>query len=119
MKSEDFFSVVEIDTTATGCCNNGPLGGSPDVAISATHIRILHLVARSRIIGKPPSIDVPFKRNKMVDDPSFDELLAQLESGDQGAATKVFERYAERLVALARGRLKASLRSKVDAEDIV
>jgi RNA polymerase sigma-70 factor, ECF subfamily len=55
----------------------------------------------------------------MADDPSIEELLAQLESGDQGAATKVFERYAERLVALARGRFQARLRSKVDAEDIV
>ncbi len=50
---------------------------------------------------------------------SFDELLAQLKSGDQGAAAEIFERYAARLIALARGRLQTRLRSKVDAEDIV
>ncbi len=55
----------------------------------------------------------------MVGDQHLDQLLAKLASGDQDAATKLFERYVERLVGLARGRLQAGLRAKVDAEDVV
>jgi RNA polymerase sigma factor (sigma-70 family) len=53
-----------------------------------------------------------------VDDPSAN-LLARWRAGDQQAATELFQRYAERLVALAQSRLPAKLAGRVDAEDIV
>lgn len=53
-----------------------------------------------------------------MDDPSAN-LLARWRAGDQQAATELFQRYAERLVALAQSRLPAKLAGRVDAEDIV
>jgi RNA polymerase sigma-70 factor (ECF subfamily) len=55
----------------------------------------------------------------MPADPSFTELMERLRTGDQHAAARVFEEYAGRLVALARARLGAALRSKVDPEDVM
>jgi RNA polymerase sigma-70 factor, ECF subfamily len=50
---------------------------------------------------------------------SFTELAARLRAGDQGAATDVFRRFANRLIALARTELDARTRRKEDPEDIV
>ena len=50
---------------------------------------------------------------------SFDELRPGLEAGDEEAAAEVFRRYAHRLIGLARGRLDAQIRRKVDPEDVV
>src|SRR4051794_17676993 len=50
---------------------------------------------------------------------SFIELAARLRDGDRGAATAVFRRFAGRLIALARARLDARLRRKLDPEDVV
>jgi RNA polymerase sigma factor (sigma-70 family) len=47
------------------------------------------------------------------------DLLALLHGGDEAAAEEVFQRYAQRLTDLARGRLSARLATRVDAEDIV
>lgn len=55
----------------------------------------------------------------MAPSESFDDFLARLRTGDDAAATEVFRRYTDRLVALARSRLETSLRGKVDAEDVV
>ena len=38
----------------------------------------------------------------MPDDASFDDLLVRLRAGDEAAAALVVDRYAHRLVALAR-----------------
>jgi len=46
-------------------------------------------------------------------------LLARWRAGDQQAANELFERYAERLVALARRELSAHLSRRVDPEDVV
>ena len=46
-------------------------------------------------------------------------LLAEVKTGDQQAATDLFQRFANRLVGLARSRLDVDLRRKVDPEDIV
>ena len=54
----------------------------------------------------------------MTDDPSGD-LLARWRKGDQQAATELFQRYADRLIALARSRLPAKVAQRVDAEDVV
>jgi RNA polymerase sigma-70 factor, ECF subfamily len=55
----------------------------------------------------------------MPDNDSFADLMARLRIGEGGAAREVFERYARALVALARERLSAGLRKKVDPEDVV
>jgi RNA polymerase sigma-70 factor (ECF subfamily) len=47
------------------------------------------------------------------------ELMAQWRDGDQDAAAVLFQRYAERLLALARSRLAPCLARHVDPEDVV
>jgi RNA polymerase sigma-70 factor (ECF subfamily) len=54
----------------------------------------------------------------MAEHDSFQQILVGLRSGDQDAATEVFNRYAGRLVGLARKRLDSSVRQKVGPEDI-
>jgi RNA polymerase sigma factor (sigma-70 family) len=52
-------------------------------------------------------------------DPPAEDLLARWRQGDQQAATELFRRYADRLIALARSRLSAQLARRVDPEDAV
>jgi RNA polymerase sigma-70 factor (ECF subfamily) len=51
--------------------------------------------------------------------PSDRSLLRQIRHGDQDAATQLYERYASRLLALARSGLSADLVRRVDGDDIV
>jgi RNA polymerase sigma factor (sigma-70 family) len=46
-------------------------------------------------------------------------LLARWRQGDQQAAAELFRRYADRLIALARGRLSKKVAQRVDPEDVV
>lgn len=55
----------------------------------------------------------------MADDDTFARLMAGLRSGEDAAARAVFERFAGRLVAMARGRFNRLLARKVDPEDVV
>src|SRR6185295_15765908 len=55
----------------------------------------------------------------MPPDPSFDDLMARLRTGDEAAAAEVFHRFTGRLIGLARRRLDHLVRPKVDAEDIL
>src|SRR4051812_28210355 len=55
----------------------------------------------------------------MAADETFSRLMARLRSGEDAAAREVFERFAGRLVALARGRFNRLLARKVDPEDVV
>jgi len=51
---------------------------------------------------------------------SFNELLELVDAGDQNAVgNRIFVRFTNRLISLARTRLNAKLKTKVDAEDIV
>jgi RNA polymerase sigma-70 factor (ECF subfamily) len=50
---------------------------------------------------------------------SFRDLMAKLTAGDDTAATAIFHRYAQRLIALARSRLGEPARHKEDPEDVV
>jgi RNA polymerase sigma-70 factor (ECF subfamily) len=59
------------------------------------------------------------KEAAVPEDESFAELMARLRCGDEEAADRVFRRFAQRLIALARKRLNAKVRQKVDAEDVV
>jgi RNA polymerase sigma-70 factor (ECF subfamily) len=52
-------------------------------------------------------------------DDSFPDLKARLQAKDGSAAREIFERFARRLVALARSRISATLQHKVDAEGAV
>jgi RNA polymerase sigma-70 factor (ECF subfamily) len=45
--------------------------------------------------------------------------LTRLRAGDERAAAQVFERFAERLIGLARSRIDGALRAKVDPEDVL
>src|SRR5215471_3491491 len=47
------------------------------------------------------------------------ELVAQWRAGNQDAARQLFDRYVERLVALARRRIRARLARRVAPEDVV
>jgi RNA polymerase sigma-70 factor (ECF subfamily) len=55
----------------------------------------------------------------MPEDPSFEILLERLRKKEQEAATDLFQRFAQRLIALARTRLKRLPRQKEDPEDVV
>lgn len=50
---------------------------------------------------------------------SFTDLMAQLRAGDDAAAAAVFERFARRLIGLARTHLDSWVRHKEDPEDVV
>jgi len=47
------------------------------------------------------------------------DLVARWQTGDQAAAAQLFQRYAGRLVALARTQLSAKVAHRVDPEDVV
>jgi RNA polymerase sigma factor (sigma-70 family) len=55
----------------------------------------------------------------MTNVPSAELVARYHHSHEETAAEELFRRYAERLTALARGRLSASLAARVDAEDVV
>lgn len=55
----------------------------------------------------------------MPSEPSFDELMARVRAGDDAACSQLFYRFAQRLIGLARTHLDATLRKKVDPEDVV
>jgi RNA polymerase sigma-70 factor, ECF subfamily len=59
------------------------------------------------------------RRAIMPADASFDRLLADLRAGDPSAAARVVERYAHRLVALARKNLERRILAKEDPEDVL
>jgi RNA polymerase sigma-70 factor (ECF subfamily) len=55
-----------------------------------------------------------------MSEPAQDNSLLKLwQAGDQRAAQELFDRYAERLLALARRRISQRLASRVDPEDVV
>lgn len=58
------------------------------------------------------------KMNENAEDRSGD-LVARWRQGDQQAAAKLFHRYAERLIALARSHLSPKMAQRIDPEDVV
>lgn len=52
-------------------------------------------------------------------DRAFAELMDRLRAGDADAAAAIFHRFAQRLCALARGRLDRLVRPKLDPEDVL
>lgn len=55
----------------------------------------------------------------MNDDENSINLLDRWRGGDESAATEIFERYVNRLCALARTRLSNRMKRRVEPEDIV
>jgi RNA polymerase sigma-70 factor (ECF subfamily) len=55
----------------------------------------------------------------MTDERTFEEVMARLRAGDEAAATELFQRFAHRLMALARRRLDPLVRRKADPEDVL
>jgi RNA polymerase sigma factor (sigma-70 family) len=55
----------------------------------------------------------------MSEDSSFDSLMGRLRAGDNEAANEIFHRFANRLIGLARTRLDALTRQKIDPEDVL
>jgi RNA polymerase sigma-70 factor (ECF subfamily) len=55
----------------------------------------------------------------MCDDPSFEDLMVRLRRGDESAAASIFQRFACRLIGLARSHLDGVIRQKVDPADIM
>jgi RNA polymerase sigma-70 factor (ECF subfamily) len=50
---------------------------------------------------------------------SFHDVMARLRTGNDAAAAEVFQRFAHRLIGLARTHLESRLRQKVDPEDVL
>ena len=55
----------------------------------------------------------------MADTDSFCDLMKQLDAGEDAAARQVFNRFARRLVALARRRIDRRIAHRIDPEDVV
>src|SRR5262245_63507372 len=55
----------------------------------------------------------------MKPEADLQSLLERLRAGDEDAAAEVFNRFAHRLIALARKQLQQTIRSKEDPEDVV
>jgi RNA polymerase sigma-70 factor (ECF subfamily) len=55
----------------------------------------------------------------MATEDSFAQMMARLRAGDPTAEAELFERFRQRLIGLARAKLDARLRAKVDPEDVV
>src|SRR5580704_3564570 len=55
----------------------------------------------------------------MTPEDSFAALMVRLQAGDDQAAAAVVHRFTHRLIALARLRLDARLRQKIDPEDVL
>lgn len=51
--------------------------------------------------------------------PSFEDLAARLRAGDTAAVAGIHQRFAQRLIALARTRMDKSLQPKLDPEDVL
>lgn len=51
--------------------------------------------------------------------PDFAGFLQRMADEREGAAAEVFDRYADKLVGYARGRMSSKLRQKIDPEEVV
>jgi len=63
--------------------------------------------------------DEPGLATCLVSDPTDRELLEGLRTGDQVAATTLFNRYSKRLQQLIRSKCSATLARRLDADDIM
>src|SRR5262245_24535885 len=66
-----------------------------------------------------PAPSRPTGWREMTDMDSFAAWMQRLRAGEDDAAREVFERFARRLVLLARARFDKQLAHRVDPEDVV
>src|SRR5262245_9929790 len=59
------------------------------------------------------------RQSLMVEDDSFDQVMARLRAGDEDAAVAIFRRFTRRLIALSRTQLESMTRARVEVEDVV
>jgi RNA polymerase sigma-70 factor, ECF subfamily len=78
----------------------------------------IHLQCRAAFPIMTASRELPTVSVAMSDNSSFFAVMSRLQGSDPDAAVRVFERYWQRLLALARSRLDARLQAKLDPEDI-
>ena len=57
--------------------------------------------------------------HRAVSEPKSHELLKKYQAGESEAAAAIFDRYVDRLIALARKRIGPKLKRRVDPEDVV
>jgi RNA polymerase sigma factor (sigma-70 family) len=57
--------------------------------------------------------------SQLPPDENINELVERCRAGDQAAATALFHRYVDKLIALVRGKLSQKLNSRIDPEDIL
>jgi RNA polymerase sigma factor (sigma-70 family) len=55
----------------------------------------------------------------MPAEPSVEELITRLRAGDNDAANEIVNRFGDRLISVARGRLDRLILRKLDPEDVV
>jgi RNA polymerase sigma-70 factor (ECF subfamily) len=65
------------------------------------------------------TLGVPNPVASMPSDCTFESIIARARKGDDEAARTIFERYAQRLLALARSRLDSRTLQKLDPEDVI
>jgi RNA polymerase sigma-70 factor, ECF subfamily len=80
---------------------------------------LVHFIFARRWSRMPENQPVPLDQSRPEAGPSDRSLLARMREGSQDAATALYSRYAQRLLALARAKCGDDLSARVDAEDIV
>jgi len=63
--------------------------------------------------------DALVQANFMDPSRSFEDLVARLQAGDAAAIESIYQRFSQRLIALARQRLDRTLQAKVGPEDVL
>jgi RNA polymerase sigma-70 factor (ECF subfamily) len=74
---------------------------------------------RFHLFLSPPTEKCCVEGCVLVENDQSVNLMARWQAGDQQAASELFHRYADRLIALARSRLSPRLSQRVDPEDVV
>lgn len=87
---------------------------TPILIQNVRRFRCLQLDSLSLIMATLHSCE----RGRMPPDQSFDDLMVQLRRSNQDAATELFDRFTNRLIALARTRLRSLPPQKEDPEDV-
>lgn len=82
-------------------------------------IERLRVWAASPRMGWPVAGGTVRDRRRMREQNSLAELVRRIRAGDDAAAGPMFDRFARRLIGLARKQIRPQLRTKVDPEDVV
>ena len=86
--------------------------------------RVRWLIHRKSLINEDLQKDTEARKDLKKDlkeqmDQQSIQLLARWQDGDEQAADEIFQRYLQRLIAMARQRISEKLQRRIDAEDVV